>query len=230
MSLQQYAATAANAEATDRAAFIRRTYAHLAGAVFLFMALETYLLNSSLGHQIATTLVTTSPFLIFGLYIAASWMANKWAQSETSPSMQYFGLGLYIVAISVVMLPLLIIANQHYSGVIQEAGMMTCLLFGGLTSTVFITKKDFSFLGPILAMCGFIAIGFIIMSFIMGFSLGLLYSAFMVLFMAGCILYDTSRIMRDYRTDQHVGASLSLFASVAILFFYIVRILMFSRD
>ena len=38
------------------------------------------------------------------------------------------------------------------------------------------------------------------------------------------ILYDTSNVLRTYRTDQYVAASLALFASVALLFWYILRL------
>ena len=52
----------------------------------------------------------------------------------------------------------------------------------------------------------------------------------LLLFFAGAaILYDTSNIMHHYRLDQHVAASLALFASVALLFWYILQLLM-NRD
>ncbi|MEM6329409.1 MAG: permease, partial [Planctomycetota bacterium] len=38
--------------------------------------------------------------------------------------------------------------------------------------------------------------------------------------------YDTSNVMHHYQPGQHVAASLSLFASVALLFWYVVRLLM----
>ena len=103
---------------------------------------------------------------------------------------------------------------------------------GGITATVFITKKDFSFMGSILSMGGFVALGFIICSMIFGFSLGLVFPSVMVVFAAGSVLYSTSNVMHQYRTDQHVAAALSLFASVALLFFYILQVLMSlsSRD
>jgi FtsH-binding integral membrane protein len=103
---------------------------------------------------------------------------------------------------------------------------MTLLLVGGITATVFITKKDFSFMGSILSIGGFVALGFIICSMIFGFSLGLVFALVMVLFAAGSVLYTTSNILHQYRTDQHVAAALSLFASVALLFFYILQVLM----
>jgi FtsH-binding integral membrane protein len=36
--------------------------------------------------------------------------------------------------------------------------------------------------------------------------------------------------MHEYRVGQHVAASLALFASVALLFWYILQLLMSSRD
>jgi uncharacterized protein len=103
------------------------------------------------------------------------------------------------------------------------------LLFAGLTATAFITRKDFSFLGSILTVCGFIALGVIVCSILFGFTLGLLFSAIMVFFAAGSILYTTSNIMHHYRTNQHVAASLALFSGVMLLLWYVLRIVMGSR-
>jgi len=51
----------------------------------------------------------------------------------------------------------------------------------------------------------------------------------MVILAAGSILYNTSNIIHHYNTQQYVAASLSLFASVALLFWYLLQIFM-SRD
>jgi FtsH-binding integral membrane protein len=51
----------------------------------------------------------------------------------------------------------------------------------------------------------------------------------MVLFAGAAILYSTSNVFLHYRTDQYVAASLSLFASIALLFWYILRILLSFR-
>ena len=40
----------------------------------------------------------------------------------------------------------------------------------------------------------------------------------MVALFAGYIIYDTSNIIHRYGTNEHVAASLALFASVAMLF------------
>jgi FtsH-binding integral membrane protein len=52
----------------------------------------------------------------------------------------------------------------------------------------------------------------------------------MVLLATGAILYDTSRIVRDYNTQDYVGASLELFASVMLLFWYILQIFLRITD
>ena len=51
-----------------------------------------------------------------------------------------------------------------------------------------------------------------------------------VVLISGFILYDTSNVLHHYRTDQHVAAALALFSSIAILFWYVLQIIMQSRD
>jgi hypothetical protein len=116
-----------------------------------------------------------------------------------------------------------------FAATIPAAGVYTGLIFTGLTATVFFTKKDFSFLGPILAVAGMVALGVIVCSALFGFSLGNLCAGVMVAFAAGYILFNTSQVLHQYPTNAHVAASLQLFASVALLFWYILRILSSSR-
>ena len=78
----------------------------------------------------------------------------------------------------------------------------------------------------ILTIGGFVALGVIVASIIFGFSLGIIFSAIMVLFASVAILYDTSQVLHHYRTDQHVAASLALFASVTLMFWYVLRLIM----
>jgi FtsH-binding integral membrane protein len=136
------------------------------------------------------------------------------------------GLGLYVVAEAVIFVPMIGIA-MYASGdfsVLGKAGIVTIGLFLGLTATVFLTRSDFSFLGPILAIGGFVALGFIVASAIFGFSLGSLFAFVMVAFAGTAILYNTSNVLHQFNTNQHVAASLTLFASIALLFWYILSI------
>src|SRR5439155_20055003 len=103
-------------------------------------------------------------------------------------------------------------------------------MFAGLTAVVFFTRNDYSYLGPILWMGGLLLLGVAIAGAIFGFHLGLLFCFAGVALACGFILYDTSNVLHHFRTDQHVAASLELFASVALLFWYVLRIVMSSRD
>jgi FtsH-binding integral membrane protein len=165
--------------------------------------------------------------IVLGAFMGISYLADKWARSDASVGMQYAGLGLYVAGEAIIFVPLLYVAsNMAGGGVIESAGILTLLLFTGLTFTVFTTRKDFSMLGSFLSISCFVALGIIVVSIIFGFSLGLLFSAFMVIVAGASILYNTSNVLLRYNTTQHVAAALSLFASVALLFWYILRIFM----
>jgi len=219
----------AQSPADTRTEFYQKTYLHLAGAVGVFILLEVALFSiPGIELKVLTMLQGFNWLLVLGLFMGVSWVANKWAVSDTSRSMQYAGLGLYIVAEAIIFLPILVIATYYtgQSGLVGQAGIITAALFAGLTFVAFTTKKDFSFLGGVLKISFFVALGLIVASMFMGFNLGLWFSGAMVL-VAGCsILYQTSNIIHQYRPDQYVAASLGLFASVALLFWYVLQILM----
>ena len=223
---------------SERAAFIRRTYAHLAGAILAFVGLEAVvfgLFQDSLAPVMRQYF--QSPILqlvVVAAFIGSSYLARYWAMNGGSAAMQYAGLALYVVVEAIIFVPLLFIALRYVPDgglLITKAGILTMCLFAGLSSVVFITRKDFSFLGPIIAIAGFIALGVIICAvFFGGFTLGLWFSIAMIVLAAAAILYDTSNILHHYRMDQHVAAALNLFASVAMLFYYVLLALMQSRD
>jgi FtsH-binding integral membrane protein len=138
---------------------------------------------------------------------------------------------VFIIAEALIFIPLLFIA-AYASGdgsVIAKAGVVTLGLFAGLTFTVLVTRSDFSWLAPILGIGGFAALGFIVASAIFGFTLGNVFAFIMVAFAGTCILYQTSQVLHHFNTRQHVAAALTLFASVALLFWYILSIFS-SRD
>lgn len=167
--------------------------------------------------------------LILGGFILVTWFARSLARNA-SLSMQYTGLALYIVAESLIFVPLLWIAIYYSSpDVLPMAALLTTALFMGLTVVAFTTRADFSFLGGILTVGGLVALGVIIAGAIWGFNLGLVFSGAMVLLACGAILYDTSKIIHTHTPDQYVAASLELFASVMLLFWYVLRIMMRLR-
>jgi len=215
-----------------KAAFIRRTYGHLAIAIAVFALVEAQLLKMGFGEQIMAMLSTSrwSWLIVLGAFMLVGTVANKWALSDTSKEMQYAGLGLYVLAEAIIFLPLIYMALNFAPGVLPNAALITGALVSGLTLVVFTTRKDFSFMGPALSIGGMVAIGIIVGSIAFGFNLGLFFSAVMILFAGGCVLYTTSNILHQYREDQHVAASLALFASVALMFWYVVQFLMHFGD
>jgi uncharacterized protein len=208
----------AEARPSERAEFIQRTYTHLAGAVGAFIGVEFLLFQSGIAGAIAE---------ILGGFALLGWLARSLAAQADAIQTQYVGLGIYVVAEALIFAPLIYIAATLFdTSVLPTAGILTLLLFGGLTTIAFTTRKDFTFLGGILKIGGFVALGLIICSALFGFTLGLFFSVAMVVFASAAILYDTSKVMHHYTKDQYVAASLELFASVALLFWYVLQIVM----
>jgi FtsH-binding integral membrane protein len=213
----------------ERAQFIRRTYAHLAGAILAFVLLEILIFQTPLAETLTRSLLGTRMgwLLVLGGFIAISWVADKWASSTTSRGTQYLGLSLYVAAEAIIFVPLLYVAKKFSApSVIPDAAIITALLVAGLFYTAATAKSEFSWLGGILRLGFFIALGIIVTSAIFGFDLGLLFSGAMVLLAGGSILYTTANIQRVYSPQQHVAAALALFAGIALLFWYVLQVLM----
>jgi len=221
--------TVALAQPSARVVFIRRTYTHLAVAILAFVAIEAVLLRTAL-PEIMLTFIQGSPFgwlMILGAFILAGWLARGLASGTAPVRTQYIGLGLYVFAEAVIFVPILYLAVFYSSpNVLPNAAILTGLLFAGLTTVAFTTRTDFSFLRSILTIGGFMALGLIFCGAIFGFELGLVFSVAMVGLASAAILYDTSKIIHHFSTDQYVAASLELFASIALLFWYVLRIMM----
>jgi len=221
--------TVAQVQPDERAIFIRRTYVHLAGAIAAFVGLEAVLLKSAL-PAIMMKFIMANQYgwlMILGAFILSGWLARSLASIVHSVAAQYAGLAGYVVAEAVIFIPIIYIAVYYSSpNVLPNAAILTGLLFAGLTTVAFTTRKDFSFLRGILTIGGFVALGLIVCGTFFGFGLSLLFSVAMVGLASAAILYDTSKIIHHYSPEQYVAASLELFASVAFLFWYVLRIVM----
>ncbi len=217
---------AIDATDVDRATFIRRTYGHLALAILAFVALESWLLSLPFAEQFLEYAHNKFVWLgILGAYMGIAAIAESWAKSGASRTAQYCGLGLYVAAEACLFVPLLTMARIVSPEIIPTAAILTGILTGGLTLVCFATRANFSGLRSFVCISGFVALGLIFCSAIFGFGLGLLFSTGMIIVASAAILYHTSQVMHDYDTRQHVAASLALFAAIALLFWYIVRIL-----
>lgn len=215
----------------EKADFYKKTYLHVALAILAFIGVETVLLQVVPDQLIFAMFAQRYIWLlIIGVFWIASVLATRWSLS-LSKSTQYFGLGFYILLEAVIFLPLIKIATL-YTGpqVIFQAAMLTIAMFSGISFVAFTSKRDFSFLRNIIVIGGFISLGLIVGGMLFGFNLGLWFSVGMVILASATILYQTSKLKDSYSTNQYVGASLQLFASIMLLFWYILSILMSRRS
>lgn len=211
----------------EKAEFYKKTYLHVGLAILAFAGLEYLLLfNIPEDYIIAMVSNRISWLFILGLFWLGSTLANKWTLSQ-SKNVQYLGLLFYIVLEAVIFLPLIYMAIVYTNGieVLQQAAIMTGMLFAGLTALAFFSNRDFSFLKNVIVIGGFLALGLIVVAAIFGFNLGLWFSLGMVILASASILYETQKLKDVYTPNQYVGASLQLFASIMLLFWYILRIL-----
>jgi FtsH-binding integral membrane protein len=195
-----------------------------------FTLIEVWLFRTGIAETIARAILGTSWLLALGAFIVVGWLASRTAHTATSMGAQYAALGAFVVAEAVIFVPLLYMANAYAPGAIQSAASVTLLGFAGLTAIAFISRKDFSFLGSILQWAGLVALVLIIAGVVFGFQLGTFFTVGMIALAGGAILYDTSNILHHYSEDRYVGASLELFASVALLFWYVLSFFISSRD
>jgi FtsH-binding integral membrane protein len=215
--------------AAMRATFLKRVYGHLAAAVGLFTLLEVLLFQSGLAVPMARAMLGTSWLLVLGGFMLIGWLGRSIAYRASSITSQYAGLGLYVVGQAIIFVPLLFIANHYAPGAIQSAALITLIGFTLLTMVALSMRHDFSFLGGILRWAGIVALLAIVGGVIFGFELGTWFSVGMVALAGAAVLYDTQRILVSFPDERYVGAALELFASIALMFWYVLRLLIGSR-
>lgn len=237
-SLRPIEGAVATLGVSDRVAFLRKTYAHLGIALIAFAAItggmmrfmpELSLRFSAFAFRGWHVFLTLIAFLVVG------YAAQRLAYSQTSRGLQYLGLTLGVAMYSLLLQPLLWRLLLQFGGrgagsILTQAIIITLAIFVGLTATVFVTKKDFSFLRGILMIALFGAIAISLTAAIFGFQLGAIYSGFVIMIMAGYVLYETSVVMRDFPPSHHVAAALMLFSTIATMFFHVLRLIMSLRS
>jgi uncharacterized protein len=219
----------ASLSSAARAQFLKRTYAHVFAAILAFTGIEVALFTTGIADSMARAMLSTSWLLILGGFILAGTVFSNMAARAVTPGAQYGALGGYVLAEAIIFVPMLWIADQNFPGVIGSAAVVTLLAFSGLTALVLTTQQDFSFLGGILKWCGIVALVLIVSGVLFGFQLGTFFSVAMVAYAGAAILYNTSEILHRYPEDRYISAALSLFAAVALMFWYVLRLFM-SRD
>lgn len=217
----------------DKVAFYKKTYSHVAGGVLVFILFEYLLLQSEAIVSFALSMTEGWRWLIMlGGFMFITNYAERMTLKTPDKNKQYLAYGIYILAEAFIFVPLIYIAAYYMESgpeILNQAAIVTLALFTGLSAIVFVTKKDFSFLKAGLTVGFFIAIGLILAGSLFGFNLGLWFSVGMCVLAAGSILYQTSNLINKYSNDQYIPAALGLFASLMLLFWYVLSIFM-SRD
>ncbi len=215
------------ADEQTRADFLVRVYQHVGLAVVAFMAFETVLYMTGAAEAIYTFLSGASAawLLILGGFMVVNWLATQSAHNLANPSAQYAGLFGMAAAEAVIFAPFLYYVFQtDGSGTVATAAAVTIVGFGALTVIGFVTRKDLSFMRPMIMWGGVSALMLIVGAVIFGFDLGLWFSVGMVALAGAAIVYQTQNIIRRYPAWAHVGAAVSLFGSLMTMFWYILRI------
>ncbi|SDG86626.1 Bax inhibitor-1/YccA family protein [Winogradskyella thalassocola] len=217
----------------ERATFYKKTYGHVAGGVLVFILFEYLLLQSDTVVEFMLSMTEGYKWLlVLGGFMLATRYAEGLAMKTTDKNTQYMAYGIYIFFQALIFVPLIYMAAYYMESgpeILNQAAIVTLALFTGLSAVVLMTKSDFSFLKTGLTIGFFIAIGLIIAGTLFGFSLGLWFSVAMCLLAGGSILYQTSNLVKTYGVDDYIPAALGLFASLMLLFWYILSIFM-SRD
>ncbi len=207
-----------------RREFLIRTYGHLLAGIVAFVVLEMVYFATGLAESIAGALLSVNWLLVLGAFIVVAWMARGFAGSAESRSLQYAGLAGYVLAESIIFVPLLWVADAVAPGAIASAATLTILAFVGLTALVFVSGADFSFLRGLMWWGGIVALVTIVGAVLFGFGLGMWFSVAMIAFALVAILYDTSRTLNDFPDDRYVSAAIELLSSIALLFWYAVSL------
>ncbi len=209
----------------DRTKFIRQTYLHVSIAVVGFILLELVLFSTGIAENIAYVLTKSRYTWVFVLAAFAfiSFRVVSWCKASVSLQNQYLALFVYILAESIIFVPVLYTASYYAPGTIEVMTFMTLFLLVSLFGIALLTKKNFSFLKSSITIAGMLAIGAVVLGIVFGFSPSIFFS-FAMLSLAGlCILYHTTNLV-NYHTHQYVAAGLGLFASFMLLFWYVMRI------
>ncbi|HMG41789.1 MAG TPA: Bax inhibitor-1 family protein [Acidimicrobiales bacterium] len=223
----------ASLDEQSRADFVVKVYQHLGAALVAFVAFETLLINLGAARALYDFVSGSSTWLlILGGFMIVNWLATSAAHDVLNPSRQYLGLFGMAAAEAVIFAPFL-----HYIFEIQGDGattvgvaaIITAVGFAALTAVALTTSRDLSFLRPMLIWAGVSALLLIVAAVLFGFELGVWFSVGMIALAGASILYQTQNIVRRYPAEAYVGAAVQLFASVMMLFWYVLRLVASRR-
>jgi FtsH-binding integral membrane protein len=222
-----------NLPEVDRATFVGNVYKHVAGALAAFMAFEVLLFNLGIADSMRSFFFEGGSqarwLLVLGGFMAMQWFAANAAADLVNPSRQYVGLFVAALGQALIFAPMLSYAFDRDPGAVLQAAVVTGIAFALLTAIGLFTRKDLSFLRPIM-MWGFgLALIAIVGAVIFNFALGTWFALAMIGLSGVSILYQTQSVVRRYPVQAHVAAAVALFSSLMQMFWYVLQLFL-SRD
>jgi uncharacterized protein len=209
-----------------RSAFMSRVYMTLMLGIAAFIGIEYLLFATGAAEAITAMVVGTSWLLILGGFMVVTWLATRMSSAATTPAKAWAGYLLLVGANALLFATPLYIAATRVDGAITTAAWISILAFAGLSGIAITTGKDFSFLRSILMWGGVLALCLIVGSVLFGFQLGTWFAVAMIGIAGAAILYDTQKIYQSFPPGREVVAAMQLFSSLALLFWYVLQLVM----
>ncbi|HEX2699926.1 MAG TPA: Bax inhibitor-1 family protein [Acidimicrobiales bacterium] len=230
MASVSYGVPVAERDEFTRSDFVVKVYQHLVLALVAFVATEAVFLRVGVAERIYDFIAGGGPawLLIMGGFMIVSWLATTFAHDIRDTGRQYQGLFLLVAAEAVIFAPFLYYffkVDADGANTVWAAAVITGIGFAGLTAVAYTTRKDLSFLRPMLMWGGVCALVLIVGAVLFGLNLGVWFSLAMIALAGASILYQTQNVMQRYPAEAYVGAAVQLFASVMLLFWYVLRLL-----
>lgn len=228
--METYSQTISGVATESRSGFLMKTYAHVVGAIAAFVGIEVLLFQSGIAMQIAAPLANNWLLVIGGL-VLVSYLVSRFATSAYSKPVQYGVLAAFVAVEALIFVPLIFAAVAYAgSAILSQAALITLGMLAAVSVVVYVFRANFTFLGPFLAILGIAALGLIVASLLFGFQLGIWFSFAMVTYATGAMLYQTSKIQYEYGEGEYVAASVGLLASIFLMLWYVIQLLLGTQE
>jgi modulator of FtsH protease len=206
--------------AVRRMAFLQKVY-----LTFLFSLIAASI-GAYVGLQPKVLRAVAGNYLLFFIVELVALFAAIGLRKQ--PGINLLALFAFTFASGITLSPMLAVyLALGKAAIIKEALSLTCVVFLGLTVYVFVTKKDFSFLGGFLFMglFGLLGMGVMFIFFPPSSTSYMVYSGIGALIFCGYILYDTSVLLHNWESNDYVGFAISLYLDFLNLFIYLLQLL-----
>jgi hypothetical protein len=213
---------------SDRITFMVKVYQHLGLAIGSFIAIEYLMFASGIAEKSWEILAGSGGawLLFLGLFMLGTWISTQASYDLDNVGRQYGGLFAMATVEALIFAPFLyyVFNIKQSAGDVWIAAVITAIGFAGLSFVGWMTRRDLSFIRPILIWGGVAAMVLIVAALLFGANIGTWFSVAMVALMGASILYNTQKILHSYPEQAYVGAAVTLFGSLMTMFWYILRI------